>query len=102
MITPIQVPAFVEGLQTRVPKKIRGISVLKWLKADGDLVADGEPIVVLHTKKVAVELVATASGLLFQLMEVGKIVKAGVLLGVIVDSVEEFNEYRKNLLNEVA
>jgi pyruvate dehydrogenase E2 component (dihydrolipoamide acetyltransferase) len=38
--------------------------VLRWLKAPGDIVARGEPIVEIETDKVTVELEAPASGVL--------------------------------------
>jgi len=38
--------------------------VLKWLKAPGDAVRKGEPIVEIETDKVTVEIEAPASGVL--------------------------------------
>jgi pyruvate dehydrogenase E2 component (dihydrolipoamide acetyltransferase) len=38
--------------------------VLRWLKADGDTVAEGEPLLEVETDKVTVELEAPAAGLL--------------------------------------
>jgi pyruvate/2-oxoglutarate dehydrogenase complex dihydrolipoamide acyltransferase (E2) component len=102
MITPILVPKYIEGLHTRVPKKSRKIVVIKWLKSDGDFVADGEAVLVLDTTKAAIEMAAPAAGLLFHLIEVDARVKVGDTLGVIVDSVEEFQEYSKHHGNEAA
>lgn len=95
MVTLIQVPAHVAGLLTRVPKQTRKITVMDWLKGHGESVADGEAILILNTRKATVEMVAEASGLLFHLKEVSEQVNLGDTLGVVVDSVEEFQEYRK-------
>lgn len=102
MVTLIQVPAYVGGMLTRVPKHKRSISVMKWLKAHGESVIEGEAIVVLNTVKVAVEMASEASGLLFHLREVDEIVQVRDILGVVADSVEEFQEYRQQSSSEVA
>ncbi|SPF50503.1 hypothetical protein SBDP1_870015 [Syntrophobacter sp. SbD1] len=96
VITPIQVPEYIRGLHTRVPKQARKITVMSWLKANGEFVADGDPVVVLDTRKAAVEMAAQASGLLFHLRSVNEKVKVGDILGVVADSVEEFEQYCKH------
>ena len=102
MVTLIQVPQFVAGLHSRVPRQKRRIYVMEWLKADGETVAEGEAVVVLNTVKAAVELTAEASGFVFHLKEVDQDVKLYDVLGVLADSVEEFEEYRKQGLTHVA
>ena len=39
-------------------------TVVEWLKRDGDLVKAGEPILVIETDKVSIEVEAPASGIL--------------------------------------
>ncbi|MGC9194189.1 MAG: lipoyl domain-containing protein [Syntrophobacteraceae bacterium] len=95
MITPIQVPRHILGLHTRVLEKSRKIVVVKWLKGNGDIVADGETVVVLDTRKAAVEIVSPASGLLFQLIDVDVNVNVGDTLAVVIDTEQEFLEYRE-------
>jgi pyruvate/2-oxoglutarate dehydrogenase complex dihydrolipoamide acyltransferase (E2) component len=55
MPTPIVIPQL--GL-------VEEVVVLEWLKADGDSVAEGEPIVLLETEKTQTELPAPAAGVL--------------------------------------
>jgi pyruvate/2-oxoglutarate dehydrogenase complex dihydrolipoamide acyltransferase (E2) component len=43
---------------------VEEVVVLEWLKADGDQVAVGEPIVLLETEKVQTEVEATVAGTL--------------------------------------
>jgi pyruvate/2-oxoglutarate dehydrogenase complex dihydrolipoamide acyltransferase (E2) component len=43
---------------------VEEVVVLEWLKADGDQVEVGEPIVLLETEKVQTEVEATVSGTL--------------------------------------
>jgi len=103
MITPIPVPLFAASMQTRVPKHRRGISVMEWVKGHGAPVTEGELIVVLHTRKAAVEMAAEASGLLFHLKEINEMVDVGDVLGVLADSAEEFEQYkRRSLVGNVA
>ncbi|MDR3554301.1 MAG: hypothetical protein P4L55_06070 [Syntrophobacteraceae bacterium] len=90
MITPIRVPKYIAGLHTRVPKKNRKIVVMTWLEADGNFVADGQAVVILDTRKAAIEMVAPASGLLFHLVEKDVNVNIGDILGVVAESAEEF------------
>jgi pyruvate/2-oxoglutarate dehydrogenase complex dihydrolipoamide acyltransferase (E2) component len=55
MTTPIVIPQL--GL-------VEEVVVLEWLKADGDTVAEGEPIALLETEKTQTELTAPAAGIL--------------------------------------
>jgi 2-oxoglutarate dehydrogenase E2 component (dihydrolipoamide succinyltransferase) len=77
MPTDIIVPAEQEGTK----------AVLKtWLKKRGDAVRLDEPIVEIETDKVAVEIAATASGVLSEiLIEEGADVAPGSVLGRIVE-----------------
>jgi pyruvate dehydrogenase E2 component (dihydrolipoamide acetyltransferase) len=55
MATPIVIPQL--GL-------VEEIVVLEWLKADGDTVTAGEPLVLLETDKAQTEVEAPAPGVL--------------------------------------
>jgi len=55
MPTPITIPQL--GL-------VEEVVVLEWLKADGDVVSEGESVVLLETEKTQTEIQAPASGVL--------------------------------------
>jgi pyruvate/2-oxoglutarate dehydrogenase complex dihydrolipoamide acyltransferase (E2) component len=75
MPTPIVIPQL--GL-------VEEVVVLEWLKADGDPVADGEPIVVLETEKTQTELPAPAAGTLRIAVAAGpEVVPVDAVLGEI-------------------
>lgn len=93
MITPILVPKL--GISTS-----EDVTVVKWLKSDGDPVEKGEPIVVIETAKVTYEVEAQASGIVFKLEKVKDKVKIGDPLGIVADSREEFEAYRDTLAKE--
>ncbi|HEY7363025.1 MAG TPA: dihydrolipoamide acetyltransferase family protein [Methylomirabilota bacterium] len=58
--------------------------VLKWLKAPGDTVSRGEPIVEIETDKVTVELEAPASGVLGDVTaRAGDVVPVGTAIAMI-------------------
>lgn len=102
MITPILVPRHILGLHSRVPKKSRKIVVMQWIKGNGEFVADGELVLVLDTRKAAVEMVSPASGLLFHLVDVDVKLKVGDTLAVVVDSEQEFLEYKAQMIDKAA
>ena len=57
-------------------------TVMRWLKAPGDAVASGEPLVELETDKVAVEVKAEAPGTLVEIVaDTGVDLAVGALLG---------------------
>jgi len=59
--------------------------VLRWLKAAGDEVASGEPIVEIETDKVTVEMEAPASGVLGAIQaDEGQDVPVGRVIGLIL------------------
>jgi len=77
MATEIIVPTEQEGT-TAVVKT--------WLKQVGDSVRINDPVVELETDKVAVEIAATADGVLSEiLMDIGAEVEPGSVLGRIAD-----------------
>ena len=74
-MTPLPVP--------QLGNEITEAEVTEWLKADGDAVAEGEPIVSITTTKMAIELEAPASGTLRILVPEGEIAEIGAVLAEI-------------------
>ena len=65
-------------------------TVVRWLKAEGDNVDRGEPIVEVETDKATVEVEAFASGLLRRIVVTeGVTVPVGEIIGVIGEAGEE-------------
>lgn len=59
-------------------------TIVRWLKAEGDTVAKGEPLVEVETDKVDVSIEAPADGTLSQrAVGEGDVVQVGGLVGVI-------------------
>jgi pyruvate dehydrogenase E2 component (dihydrolipoamide acetyltransferase) len=59
-------------------------TLLQWLKAEGALVAEGEPLMEIETDKVTVEIEAPASGILESLSaEPGDVVPVGAVVALI-------------------
>lgn len=86
--------------QIRVPKIgmiQENITVVKWLKTDGEMVKEGDIVVVIETAKVDYEVEAPASGVVFGLKKVKDKVEVGDTLGVVAESLEEFEEYKQEL-----
>jgi pyruvate/2-oxoglutarate dehydrogenase complex dihydrolipoamide acyltransferase (E2) component len=73
------------------------ITVVKWLKSDGAEVKQGELVVVIETEKVSFEVEAPASGYVFSMRSVNDKVKIGEIIGVVADSLEEFENYKRDL-----
>jgi pyruvate/2-oxoglutarate dehydrogenase complex dihydrolipoamide acyltransferase (E2) component len=62
-------------------------TILRWLKAAGEDVNEGEPILEIETDKVVVEVPAPASGRLAeQCAAEGDVVRVGELVGRIEDT----------------
>ncbi len=58
--------------------------VLRWLKAEGQTITKGEPLLEIETDKITVELEAPASGILMQVRAAaGEIVPVGQVIGII-------------------
>ena len=65
-------------------------TIVRWLKQEGDTVAEGEPIVEVETAKLQTELESTASGILSRIVaQEGEIVPIRGVLCVIADPGEE-------------
>ncbi|MFQ5934534.1 MAG: dihydrolipoamide acetyltransferase family protein, partial [Dehalococcoidia bacterium] len=68
-------------------------TVVRWLKAEGDEVTRGEPIVEVETDKATVEVEAFASGLLRRIVVIeGNTVPVGQIIGVIASADEDLPE----------
>lgn len=82
MSTEVVVPALGES--------VTEATVAGWLKANGDIVAQDEPIVELETDKVTVEVNSPTAGVLdFANFEVGETVDVGAVLCVIKESTSD-------------
>ena len=63
--------------------------VVRWLKAVGDPVVKGEPLVEIESTKVSAEVEATADGTLGRIIvEEGKTIPVGTILGLLLESGE--------------
>ena len=69
----IKIPSVGESVQEAV--------LVEWYKKDGDAVQKDEPLFVIETDKVTLEIVAEASGILKILIEEGRTVSIGVVVG---------------------
>ncbi|MCY3779288.1 MAG: hypothetical protein OXG78_03175 [Chloroflexi bacterium] len=59
--------------------------IVEWLVAEGDSVAEGDPIVLIETEKVSTELEAPAAGVV---MEIGCEVDDEIPVGEIIAYIE--------------
>lgn len=71
----IKIPSVGESVQEAV--------LVEWYKKDGDEVQKDEPIFVIETDKVTLEIVAEASGILKILVREGETVSIGAVVGSI-------------------
>jgi pyruvate/2-oxoglutarate dehydrogenase complex dihydrolipoamide acyltransferase (E2) component len=78
------------------------ITIVEIPKKDGDRVEKDEKVAVIETAKVTYEIQTPASGLIFYLRKVKDKVNIGALLGVVVDTGEEFDAFKANLPAEEA
>ena len=71
-------------------------TIVRWLKQEGDTVAEGEPIVEVETAKLQTELESTASGVLSRIVaQEGEIVPIRGVLCVIAEPGEELDAVRR-------
>ena len=78
----IKIPSVGESVQEAV--------LVEWYKKDGDAVQKDDPLFVIETDKVTLEIVAEASGVLKILTEEGRTVSIGAVVGSI--DVKEVSE----------
>ena len=82
MATDIRLPQWGMGM-------IEG-EITQWYKAEGDSVAEGEPLAEVEAAKVTADLVAPAAGTLIRiLVHAGKIVPVNELLAVLIGKDED-------------
>jgi len=75
-------------VDVRIPQLGESVSeavIVRWLKADGDVVSADEPLLELETEKAAMEVVAEAAGRL----EIGQPAGAHVAAGAVVGRITE-------------
>lgn len=73
----------------RLGESITEATLVRWLKADGDLVRTDDPLCELETDKATVEIPSPTSGKLKRLKEEGAEVKIGESVAVIEEQVQE-------------
>lgn len=74
-MTPVPVP--------QLGNEITEAEVTEWLKAEGDSVEQGQPVVSITTTKMAFEIEAPAAGRLHILIPEGEIAAVGAVLAEI-------------------
>jgi pyruvate/2-oxoglutarate dehydrogenase complex dihydrolipoamide acyltransferase (E2) component len=95
MVTLVNVPRYIALMKNYSSKPV----LTKWLKNDGDLVEEGQPLAVVETTKAALEIDATAAGIVFFLRQVGDQVNIGDTLGMIANSKSEIEKFKTLLMN---
>ena len=82
MATEVKLPRLGQGMESG--------TIVRWLKAEGDVVAKREPLYELDTDKVTQEVEAEAGGVLLKIVIAEGEVKVGTTVGVIGKEGEEF------------
>jgi 2-oxoglutarate dehydrogenase E2 component (dihydrolipoamide succinyltransferase) len=75
--------------EVRIPQLGESVSeavIVRWLKQDGDLVRADEPLLEIETEKAATEVLAEAAGRLHIDEAAGARVRAGAVVGRLVDA----------------
>src|SRR5258707_14313779 len=75
MAIEVKIPAVGESIPSGL--------LSSWLKKDGELVKDGEPILMLETDKISTEIPAPGSGAIRIQVEAGQEVKNGQVVATI-------------------
>lgn len=71
-------------IMPRLGNDIEEAEVTEWLKSEGDMVREGELVVLITTPKVTTELESPASGVFKKmLVQPGELAAVGATLGVI-------------------
>src|SRR5258708_15163897 len=74
------------GIEVKIPAVGESITsglLSAWLKKDGELVKDGEPILMRETDKISTEIPAPGSGAIRIQVEAGQEVKIGQVVATI-------------------
>lgn len=77
-----------------MPKQKDKVKLGEWHKSDGEKAEKGEVIVTIETAKANLELEAPVNGFLFSLKKGKEKLKMKDILGVIVDTAEEFATFK--------
>jgi pyruvate/2-oxoglutarate dehydrogenase complex dihydrolipoamide acyltransferase (E2) component len=70
-------------------------TIVEWLKKDGETVKKTEPIALVETQKVMVEVEAPTSGIFYKMQSVESTVKVGELIALIVQLGEDIPTQQK-------
>src|SRR3954447_24228477 len=81
MATEVKLPRLGQGMESG--------TIVKWLKAEGDQVAKGEPLYELDTDKVTQEVEAEASGVLLKIAVAEGEADVGTTIAVIGEQGED-------------
>ncbi|MHB8468138.1 MAG: dihydrolipoamide acetyltransferase family protein [Gaiellaceae bacterium] len=81
MATEVKLPRLGQGMESG--------TIVKWLKAEGEAVAKGDPLYELDTDKVTQEVEAEASGVLLKIAVTAGEVEVGKTIGFIGDEGEQ-------------
>lgn len=73
----------IEILLPKIGFSMNEAQIAEWLAADGDQVAEGQPLYLLEADKSTNEVEAPASGILRIKAEAGQTYEVGTLLGYI-------------------
>ncbi len=76
-----------EMLMPKLSDTMEEGTILRWMKADGDMVAKGEPLVEIETDKATMTVEAPASGVLTILAQEGDTLDIGIPIAAIGESV---------------
>jgi pyruvate/2-oxoglutarate dehydrogenase complex dihydrolipoamide acyltransferase (E2) component len=66
------------------------VTLLEWRVAEGGYVEEGQPVLLMETEKVEVEVEAEASGWLHRIVEPEATLPIGTVVGVIAASETEY------------
>ena len=84
--------------EVRIPKlgtQIEDAEITEWVAAEGEQVSERQVIAVLETEKSSYDLESEFKGVLHIIVEASdEKVDAGVLIGVLADSQEEYEKIK--------
>ncbi len=79
-----------EVIFPKVDMDMEAGSIIEWLKSDGDMVSEGEPLFVIETDKASMEIEAAGSGHLAQLnTSLNTPIRVGTTVAWILESIDE-------------
>ena len=84
MASEVKLPRLGQGMESG--------TIVRWLKAEGEAVAKGDPLYELDTDKVTQEVEAEATGILLKIVVADGEVDVGTTVGVIGAQDEDLSE----------